>query len=88
MRNCVTLRNLKAKDLGLALRRGLHLAPDERAEVKVSKVTTLKRKADGKPVKHPWREIRGSLSPAEADEMLRVIKEQRRNKSGSGYVQA
>jgi hypothetical protein len=35
----------------------------------------------GRERKDPWAEIRGILSPDEADEMLRAIHESRQNKS-------
>ncbi len=35
----------------------------------------------GRARRDPWAEVRGTLSPDEADEMLRAIHETRRNKS-------
>jgi hypothetical protein len=65
-----TLRkHLKAKDLGAALRRRLRLGPDDEVEVAVTKRAAKGREQD------PWALIKGILSPEEADEWIRVIKE-------------
>jgi hypothetical protein len=77
MRNSVTVRKLKAKELGSTLRRRLHLAPDEEVEVTVRKGPAAKKRAVKK--KDPWLAIKGTLTAEEADEMLRAIKGSRRS---------
>lgn len=77
MRRHVTLRNVRAKELSAALRRRFHLVPDEEVSVTVTRASA--RKASHQS--DPWIEIRGTLSPDEADEMIRAIHTSRRNKS-------
>jgi hypothetical protein len=77
MSNRATARIVKAKELSPTLRRRFHLAPDDEVEI-----TVTKRNGEGaRERKDPWAEIRGTLSPEEAEEMLRAIHENRRNKS-------
>jgi hypothetical protein len=71
-----TARNVRAKELSASLRRRFHLVPDEEVSITVTKASA--RKAPRQ--KDPWIEIRGMLSPEEADEMLRAIHANRRNK--------
>ena len=75
--NRATARNIKAKELSPGLRRRLHLTPDQEITVTV----TMAGAKAGRERKDPWAEIRGILSPHEADEMLRAIHESRQNKS-------
>jgi hypothetical protein len=77
MDNRYTARKVKAKELGPELRRRLHLVADEEVSITITRETAKKarRRED------PWREIRGTLSSAEADEMLQAIHESRGSKS-------
>ena len=77
MPNRATVRNVKAKELSPGLRRRLHLAPEEEINVTVTKGNGKR----GRARRDPWAEVRGTLSPDEADEMLRAIHETPRNKS-------
>jgi hypothetical protein len=76
MSNRVTAQKVKAKELSPGLRRRFHLAPDEEVKVTVTKGNGKKEREE----KDPWAEIRGSLSPEEADEMLGAIHVSRRSK--------
>jgi hypothetical protein len=75
------MKHVKAKDLGAALRKRLRLAPDDEV-----KVTVTKRAAKGRE-QDPWLLVKGSLSPEEADEWTRVIKESRRSKADAPDVE-
>ena len=76
MPNRAMVRNVKAKELSPGLRRRFHLAPDEEISVTVTKGKEKKKRAR----KDPWTEIKGILSPEEAEDMLRAFHESRRNK--------
>jgi hypothetical protein len=84
MRGRATARKIKAKELSPRLRRQLSLAPDEEVSIMVVKEGAAKEREE----KDPWAEIRGSLSPEEADEMLRAIHESRRSKSDTPELDA
>ncbi len=79
-----TARNVRAKELSPSLRRRFHLVPDEEVSITVTKASA--RKAPRQ--KDPWIEIRGMLSPEEADEMLRAIHASRRSKSDAPELDA
>ncbi len=49
--------------------------PEEEVSITVTKESPEKERGQ----KDPWAEIRGTLSPEEADEMLRAIYESRRS---------
>jgi hypothetical protein len=72
-----TVRNVKAKELSPGLRRQLHLAPEEEINVTVTKGNGKRERER----RDPWADVRGTLSPDEADEMLRAIHESRRSKT-------
>ncbi len=61
----------------VAFRRRFQLVPDEEISITVTKESAKKPWVQ----KDPWAEICGTLSPEEADEMLRAIHESRRSKS-------
>ena len=77
MPNRATVRNVKAKELQprtsaaapSCVRRG-----DQRDGYEGER-------EEGRARRDPWAEVRGTLSPDEADEMLRAIHETPRNKS-------
>jgi hypothetical protein len=77
MNDRLTARKVKAKELGPELRRRLQLVAHEEISITITRETAKKarRRED------PWREIRGTLSSAEADEMLQAIHESRGSKS-------
>ena len=75
------LKRLKAKDLGVALRKRLRLAPDDEIDI-----TVTRRNADHGG-DDPWLEMKGILSPHEADEMIRMIMESKRSKSSAPDVE-
>jgi hypothetical protein len=60
------------------------LVSDEEVSVTVTRASARKapRQSD------PWIEIRGTLSPDEADEMIRAIHTNRRNKSSALEIDA
>ncbi|MGH7815386.1 MAG: hypothetical protein ACREQI_15445 [Candidatus Binataceae bacterium] len=74
MRARTTIKHLKARELGPSLRKRLKLAPNEEVEVTVSKRQPARKRT---VKKDPWLAIKGTLTPEEADEMLRVIKSNR-----------
>jgi hypothetical protein len=76
MANRVTARKVKAKELSPELRRRFHLVPDDEVRITVTKERTKQERGQ----KDPWAEIRGMLSPKEADEMLLAIHASRRSK--------
>ena len=84
MPNRVTARKVKAKELSPGLRRRLHLVGDEEVSLTVTKENVKKKQAE----KDPWIEIRGTLSPEEADEMIRAIHASRRSKSDTPELDA
>ncbi len=84
MPNRATVRNVKAKELSPGLRRRLHLAPEEEINVTVTRGNGKK----GRERRDPWADVRGTLSPDEADEMLRAIHESRRSKSDTPELDA
>jgi hypothetical protein len=84
MPNRATVRNVKAKELSPGLRRRLHLAPEEEINVTVTKGNGKR----GRVRRDPWAEIRGMLSPEEADEMLLAIHASRRSKSDTPELDA
>ncbi len=71
-----TARKVRAKELSPALRRRFHLVPED--EVSVTVTRPIVRKAPRQ--KDPWIDVRGSLSPQEADEMACAINLSRRSK--------
>ncbi len=77
MQKRVTLRGVKAKVLGPALCRRLHLVPDEKIEVTVTRRTATTKAR----VEDPWLQVKGILSAEEADKMLRMIIGSRRSKA-------
>ena len=82
MRNRVTVRNVRARELSPALRRRFHLVPDEEVSVTVTRASARKAPCQN----DPWMDIRGTLSPIEADDMIRAIHASRRNKSDAPAV--
>jgi hypothetical protein len=84
MGNRVTARKVKAKELSPGLRRRFHLVPHELVSVTVVKGNVKKRRGR----KDPWAEIRGTLLPEEADEMLRTIHASRRTRSDAPEIDA
>lgn len=78
MGSTTTVRRLKARSLGTALRRRLRLAPEEEVDVTIKKRSEPKTK---KPEKDPWKEIKGILSHEEAEEMRRAIAAGRRSRA-------
>lgn len=77
MGNRTAARKVKAKELSPGIRRRFHLAPDEEVTITVIKKDTKR----ARQLKDPWAKIRGTLSSAEADEMLDAILGSRRSKS-------
>ena len=69
MPKSVTVRKISAKDLSPSLRRRFDLAPDEEVSITVRKRSARKtsRQSD------PWIDIRGTLSPDEAEELVLAI---------------
>lgn len=74
------IKQVKAKDLGAALRRRLRLAPEDEVDVAITKRSPMRSEKD------PWQRMNGILSAEEADEMIRVIMESRRSKAGAPDV--
>jgi hypothetical protein len=84
MPNRVTARKVRAKELSPALRRRFHLVPEEEVSVTVTKRSIRKAPRH----KDPWIDIRGSLSPKEADEMVCAINLSRRSKGDAPKLDA
>jgi uncharacterized membrane protein YcgQ (UPF0703/DUF1980 family) len=84
MGNRTAARKVKAKELSPSLRRRFHLVPDEEVTITVIKQDAKK----ARQLKDPWVEIRGTLSPEEAEQMLDAIHESRRSKSEAPEVDA
>lgn len=79
-----TLRKVRAKELGPALRRRFHLVADEEVSITVTRKNATKIRQE----KDPWIDIRGTLSAEEADEMLRAIHASRRSKNDAPQLDA
>lgn len=77
MAGSVTAKRITARELSPALRRRLNLVPDDEVNITVTRASA--RKAPRR--KDPWAEVRGILSPAQADAMLRAIHASRRSKN-------
>lgn len=84
MRGRATARKIKATELSPGLRRRFRLAPNEEVSITVVKEGATKARKQ----KDPWAEIRGTLSPEEAGEMLGAIHESRRSKSEAPELDA
>ncbi len=84
MRNRVTVRNVRAKELSPGLRRRFHLVPDEEVSITVTRASARKAPCQN----DPWIDIRETLSPIEADDMIRAIHANRRNKSDAPELDA
>jgi hypothetical protein len=84
MPNSVTARKVKAKELSPGLRRRFHLVPDDEVSITVTRESPKEKPGR----RDPWTEIRGTLSPEEADEMLRAIHANRRSKSDAPELDA
>ena len=84
MPNRITARKVRAKELSVALRRRFHLVADEEVSITVTRESGRK----ALPSRDPWIDIRGTLSPEEADEMIRAIHESRRSKANPPELDA